>query len=406
VIRCDSCFRFGQTLMSTPAEADCRLMHDLQACPELLELVKNSTGTELQIQSRLRKQFPDQLVRMAVGLVELRRKARSKFSQAERMWFDRQGLEQSTAEPVAVHKAKRFHGHVFDLCCGIGGDALALAEHCEVTAVDQNPTACLRAAWNCEVYDRTNVRTLSADVLTMGVENDLVHLDPDRRAGGKGRVVRIEDYVPGLPFMQSLVDTHRGGAIKLSPATNFGGKFPEAEVELISLDGECKEATIWYGELHSGAPWRATVLPSGQTLAGHPLDFLTMIAPLQRYIYDPDPAVVRSGLVDMAASQLGLERLDDREEYLTGDHLVESPFVRGFEVLAEMPNNPHDLQKYLRTSDVGQVEIKCRQIPVDAEALRRKLPLTGTQALVVLFARVQGKARILVGRRIEMPTVA
>ena len=43
------------------------------------------------------------------------------------------------------------------------------------------------------------------------------------------------------------------GAIKVGPASDFGKHFagPEFEVELISLRGECKEATVWFGELVS-----------------------------------------------------------------------------------------------------------------------------------------------------------
>ena len=130
--------------------------------------------------------------------------------------------------------------------------------------------------------------------------------------------MRVEDYVPGLDYLQRLTRTGRGGAIKLSPAANFGGKFRDVEVELVSLHGECKEATIWFGELRGTASWRATILPTGETITGEPLDFTANIsAPLQ-YVFDPDPAVVRAGLVDAVAVQLGLNRLDPAEEYLTG----------------------------------------------------------------------------------------
>ena len=380
---------------------ECRLMHALRAEPELLRLVAEANEGELALQSRLRKQFPDDLVRMAVTLMELRRKAAVKFSRADRMWFDRQGLEQATSEAVAEHKAQRFTGTVWDLCCGCGGDTLALAAHSEVRAVDQNPAACLRSLWNAEAYGHARrVETQVADVTQLDTGADLLHFDPDRR-GGQGRALRLEDYAPGLEFLQSVVRERRGGAIKLSPASNFGGKFPGAEIELISLHGECKEATVWFGELAGELPWRATVLPGPHTLAGHPLEYQASQSAVQPYVYDPDPAVVRSGLLDMTAEQLGLSRLDDREEYLTGRAPVVSPFVQGFEVLAEMPNNLRDLQRHFTSAQYGHVEVKCRRIPVDASAVRRKLPLEGTAPATVLFVRVQGKARILVCRRLS-----
>src|SRR5205085_12403357 len=129
---------------------------------------------------------------------------------------------------------------------------------------------------------------------------------------------------------------------------------------------ECKEATIWFGVLRGSESWRATVLPSGETLAGEPLDFAAEIASPSRYIYDPDPAIVRAGLVDAAAVRLRLNRLDDAEEYLTGPELALSGFVQGFEILDELPNDLSEIRKYFRNTEFGEVEIKCRHIPIDA----------------------------------------
>ncbi len=208
--------------------------------------VAESSEPELHLQTRLRREYPDDVVRAVFALAELRRRAHQKFSRAEQMWFDRTGLQQSTSEVVALHKAQRFRGRVWDYCSGIGGDAIALARDCEVLAVDSNPANCLRAAWNAEAYGvGTRVQLLCADVQRLSDRSGHVHLDPDRRAGGGQRSVRLEKSVPGLPFIETLMQEFAGGALKLSPAANFVSKFPDAEIELVSLAGECKEATVW-----------------------------------------------------------------------------------------------------------------------------------------------------------------
>ncbi len=380
---------------------ECRVLHALRQTPDILELISGWTDAELGLQAVLRRQYPNDLVRAALSLHELRRGAKGKFTRGDSMWLDRVGLEQSTSETVARHKALRFEGPVWDLCCGIGGDALALAERCEVTAVDLDPAACLRAGWNAEVYGvDSRVKTLCADVASLTEIAGLVHVDPDRRPGSGGRVSRVEDYEPGLPFLKELMTRCRGGAIKVGPASNFGGKFDGVEIELISLAGECKEATIWFGDLAGNVPFRATALPSGETIAGHPLDVSAALAPLGRYLYDPDPAVVRAGMIDLVAERFGLNRLDGAEEYLTGDSLVASAFVEPFEVLADLPNNERDLRAWLRASGFGQLEIKCRHIPIQADVLRRRLPLPGDQPGVLIFARCDGRARAVAARRI------
>lgn len=383
-------------------DPECRSLCELRARPEILVAADSGSGTELAVQTRLRKEFPEELVRLAVAIRQLRRRAEGKFSRADRMWFDRVGLEQSTAEAVAKHKAKRFPAGaaVWDLCCGIGSDTCALAELSRVTAVDHRPVACLRTWWNADVYQvEQNLETRCADVTALALGHDWIHIDPDRRIAGGARANRVEDYVPGLDFLRRLMDSSQGGAIKVGPASNFGGKFPGTEIELISLHGECKEATVWFGGLAGSDLFRATVLPSGETLAGHPLSAAAPVTPLQTYLYDPDPAVVRAGLVDLCAERLGLKRLDSAEEYLTGETRVDSPFVTPFEVLAEFPNNERALRRHLQDAAYGAYEIKCRHLPVQAETLRRKLPTKGHETATIFLARVAGQARWILARR-------
>src|SRR5262245_58322824 len=84
--------------------------------------------------ARLRKLVPAGLVSAAVRLTLARRKAAEKFERGDRMWVEPVGVEQATAEPVARYKAGRFQACpiVVDLCSGIGGDTLALADHSRV----------------------------------------------------------------------------------------------------------------------------------------------------------------------------------------------------------------------------------------------------------------------------------
>lgn len=387
------------------------VLEQLRAMPAIWErLATGETGAA--VQTALRKEFPAEVVRAALTLTDLRQQARARFTRADEMWFDRTRLEQATQEFVAQHKAQRFAAcagkTVLDLCCGVGADAIAIArqgggvtiaEPVSVRAVDLSPLATWFTQRNAEAYEvAANIETLVSDVEKVDITGQFVHLDPDRRTQGQ-RQVRLEFGSPGLPYLQALTKIAAGGAIKVSPASNFGGKFTDCEVELVSVHGECKEATIWFGQLRQAAPFRATILPQGATIAGDPWEYRPRIEPLKRYLFDPDPAVVRAGLVDCVGDQLDLRRLDDAEEYLTGDALVDSPFVRGFEVLADLNNNTREIRDYFRTSPFGQVEIKCRHMSIDADAIRRKLPLPGNEPGVLLFVRVAGKARAIVAKR-------
>ena len=379
----------------------------LQSVPELLEEVSASTESELRLQQQLRRRFDAALVRDALQLVDSRRRASVRFTRGEEMWFDSVGLQQATSEAVATHKADRFEGLVQDLCCGIGGDALALARRGPVIAVDRDPGRALCCRWNAQIYQAAErLQVLVGDVREVCVKTDLVHVDPDQRVGPGGRRShRVQDAMPGMDFLEALQKEMAGGAIKLSPAANFLGRFPDCEIELVSLKGECKQAIVWFGDLATARPqdqrqlFRATVLPDVATLSGHPLTSPLRVEAPGDYLFDPDPAVVRAGLVDVLAEAHGLWRLDESEENLGGSERIETPFARCFQIEAVTPQRIPAIREAARAANLGPLEIKCRHVPIDAEAMRKKLKLDGSEAGVILVVRIDGRTRAVVARR-------
>lgn len=404
---------FGAAQSTASDSAECRLLQRLRDTSAIFEAIGACTPAEIRSQRALRDRFgDDDLVRAALTLQDARRKAVGKLPDADRLWLTQTGLEQSTAWQVARHKAQRFPREqpIADLCSGIGVDSVALAGRGPVFAFDADPAMSLRCEWNCKIWLAEHpVQARVLDVTQARWTEGLIHVDPDRRAGQSRPVKRLEQYLPDLEWMQKLTQSGASGAIKIGPASNFMQKFPNCEIELISLDGECREATVWFGELAGPLPFRATVLRSDdpfavETISVDPLGVLsdTAMEPGE-YLYDPDPAVVRSGMLDAVASQLGLLRLDTAEEYLTGSRPATSQFVTSFAVEAVLPNSMKDLRRHLKTSPSKYYEIKCRRIPIVAAEVQRVLPVGDAPPRTILFARVNGKARIVVARRVAGP---
>ena len=90
----------------------------------------------LALSESLRAAYPAELVAAALTQQALRTAASAKFSRADQMLFTRAGLEQASSELTARHAAARFAGArvVADLCCGIGGNLVALASGPAVSA--------------------------------------------------------------------------------------------------------------------------------------------------------------------------------------------------------------------------------------------------------------------------------
>ncbi len=358
--------------------------------------------------SRWRKQAPAVLVSAALRLASCRRRGAAKFSRADAMWFEATGLEQATAQPVSRHKARRFEGGlVVDLCSGIGGDALALATKATVLAVDLDAGMNRRVRWNAEVYGvAERVAPIRARAESFPIPRGArIHIDPDRRAGlGRSRRARaLRDYVPGPAFLSRLPEMAPGGAIKLGPASDFDGHFAGNgfEIELVSLGGECKEATVWFGDLAT-CRRRATRLPELVTWTDRSAPDAPPIAPrgISGWVFDPDPALVRSGLLDSFATEHGLSRCVAGIDFLTGPKRVASPFLAEFQVLEVLPLDLKALKRLVVARGLGPLEIKTKGVDIRPEALRDRLRPPGPNPATLLLMGGSGPARAVLARRV------
>ena len=321
------------------------------------------------------------------------------------MWVEPTAVEQATSELVARHKAKRFAcSLVVDLCAGIGGDALALAAHSDVLAIDIDQGMCRRLHYNASVYnlaDRLLPVRARAEAFAIPA-GAWLHLDPDRRASGRNRARSLADYAPGPSFWKSAIKQVAAGAIKLGPASDFARYFPgpEHEIELISLDGECKEATVWFGGLGS-CRRRATLLPENVTWTDRdgPTGRLASIAALSTLIFDPDPSLVRADLLDGFALANQLARVANGVDYLTGTQKISTPFLTTFEVLDVYPLDLKRLRRLIAKNEIGVLEIKVRGVDIAPETLRRQLGLEGPRSASLLLIGGSGPVRAVLAHR-------
>jgi hypothetical protein len=201
-----------------------------------------------------------------------------------------------------------------------------------------------------------------------------------------------------------MIERVAAGAIKLSPAADFSTHFARSnvEIELISLRGECKEATVWFGELIS-CRRRATRLPENVTWTDRDdrTNHSAAVASLSRFIYDPDPSLPRAGLLDAFAGAHNLNRVADGVDYLTCEHLVSTPFLTPFEVRDVAPMDLKALKRPLTKDEIGTLEIKVRGVDITPEALRAKLKPRGTQAATLLLFRGDGAVRAVLAQRVS-----
>ncbi len=167
------------------------------------------------------------------------------------------------------------------------------------------------------------------------------------------------------------------------------------EVEFASEHHDLKECRLWSPALR-GAPRRATVLPSGATLAGAGTGAVVGVAGPGRYLLDPDPAVTRAGLVEELAVRLRAWKIDERVAFLSADEPLPTPFGRHYRVEASLPWQLKRLRATLRDLGVGAVSIRKRGSAVDTDDLARRLRLEGERRATVVLTRVADRPWALV----------
>ncbi len=332
-----------------------------------------------------------------------RRRAVTKFAGGASMYFTREALEQATAEVVARYRAARFAGatRILDAGCSIGGDLVALARVGPSIGIDRDPVRATFARANAAAAG-VPVDVAVADVRNLRLVCDAVFCDPARRDDRTRRIADPERANPPLSWIVEIARRIPRVGAKLAP-TFDGDEATGAEVEYVSVHGECREAVAWFGDARRAAR-RATRLPDGETLAVESIDRTPAppIAPREKsLLFDPDPALVRSGLLTTFAERHGLALLDENIAYLTGDDVPDSRFVRAFRVVESFPFQLKRLRKRLRELGIGTLEIKKRGFPMTPEELRGKLDLRGDDACTILLARVTDRRIVYVTRAID-----
>ncbi|WP_028192257.1 THUMP-like domain-containing protein [Salinispora pacifica] len=365
--------------------------------------------------------FPADLAAAALTQAELRRRAVGKFgSVAADMFFTRAGLEQATRQVVARRRAERLRASgvraLADLGCGIGADALAAARAgLRVYGVEADPLTAATATANAEATGLAERFTVNqGDATTFDLRRvDGVFCDPARRASGR-RIFDPNAYSPPWDFVLSLTERVPRTVVKVAPGLDHALIPPGAEAEWVSVNGDLVEAALWCGEFATVAR-RATVLreepptdttgrvdPAAHRTRVHELTSSRVaeapVGPVRRYVYDPDPAVVRAHLVAELAGALDATLADSTIAYLYADTPTPTPFARCLEITDVLPFSLKRLRALLRERRVGRVEIRKRGSALEPEQLRRDLRLTGDQPASLVLTRVDGAPTVLICR--------
>lgn len=351
-----------------------------------------SAENTLALLMGLRKSLSPAEASAILTTLRLRRKARDKFGDsADVMLFTDDGLQQASHPLVRDYRSRVIESaNVLDLCCGIGSDSLAFAAAGKDTlGLDIDELRIAIARHNAESLV-SSAEFAVADVRRkLPTGYDCLFYDPARRDGAGRRIHHVERYIPPLSLVRTWQS--REICVKLSPALDLrqvnrhGG-----QVEFISVNRRLTEALLW---LHWPAARPAATLLAG-TSRYHlyrDCDSGVETAAPKAWLLEPDPAVLRAGLVQHLAADLGAAMLDSAIAYLTLDEKRATPWGRYWKIRDWMPFQLKRLRRYLAQRGVGRVTVKKRGFPQTPEDIIRQLRLKkGDNSRVLVLTRHRG----------------
>lgn len=355
---------------------------DIAEATAQLALTKKSLFADRRV---VAERFGDH-ARAVMELAAARRAGAGKFD--PRWLADADAAQQATPLPVARLRARRIAEHgaelVHDVTCSVGTEAPAY-EGVQWMGSDLDASRLLMARHNLGAQSWL----VQADALTPVSHGAVIVADPARRAGGR----RISDSAKLMPPLPDLIEAHAGAelAVKCAPGIDYSGW--DGLVSVVSVDGAVKESCLYTPGLAGGLAREAAVLRADgfeeRVVSTGPVDEADVpVGGAQRYIIDPDGAVVRAGLVRSWAARHGLSMLDAHIAYVTGPSIPAG--YSGFPFIEAVPLRK--LKAALAAHGAGAVEILVRGVDVDPDQLRAKLKLKGARPMAAVIARIGDSA--------------
>ena len=349
--------------------------------------------------THLRRIFDPELAREAARLHDLRERCKGRIGKDLLPYLQDPGSQQVSAPRIASQRAKRIskltpNSHIWDSTCGLGMDSLflGLAGH-QTVSTDLCSETLAYAIANLRHHDLP-AWALRADATGKAVGTPHVLLDPDRRPNGK-RTLDPRAWSPSLAATLEVLARHEGGVAKLPPGMEIPMEWPtQHAIHWVSLAGQLLECTLWTGDW-APEPGRSAILLArdGQDHEYQgPLTDVPACTPEQakevRFLADPDPSIVRAGLLGCLAKEQGLKPLAPRLGYLGGDQLPDSPFLTSFRVVASSPLDRKKVRRMLAEHDIGPIQVRQRGHDEPSDLLERKLRGPGSQRGILAIARM------------------
>ena len=355
---------------------------------EIQAFIDNNIGKSISKLALQKNPFQEVDWISILNQIEAKTKAKEKlptwFSTENIIYPSKISIEQTSSEKTAAYKASIVSGEsLIDLTGGFGVDDFYFAKkiktvaHCEI-----NPELSSLVKHNFEQLNVSNITCYAGDSLatlfSLNSKWDWIYIDPSRRNDTKGKVFMLKDCLPNVPENIDFYFTHSNAVlIKTAPILDISAGLSELKhvktIHIVALENEVKEL-LW--ELHKDYSGNiniktVNILKDKTEIFDFVLNenskFPNLSLP-QKYLYEPNSAIMKSGGFDEVSSFYNLNKLHKHSHLYTSTVLLSFP-GRVFEIQNTFPYNKTEMKSYLEKS---QANITTRNFPDSVETIRKK----------------------------------
>jgi len=376
----------------------------------------------LEANSKLRKEFaqisPEQAAQAITQSVLRTKLTRRWNTDTSKFLLTEDGMNQATRPSVAKWRAawimEKFGQsvRVLDLTCGLGFDALAMAEAgLRVHTVERDPLIADFARHNLRA---TNATVETGDSTAVSIdEYDLIFVDPMRRDpqaarkidGSTQRIFNPENWSPSWEFITSIAQQKQ---VICKVAPGIDDKYiSNWNTIWISDQGDLVEAMT----ASNGSGLRSAVLLQDGAMATFDEAANAEIKADGQFLVVPNSAITRAGAVGAISTALNGGLVNQHIGWITSDDssLVDlicqnRPAIADvYQILDTTKAEPKAIAQAIREIPASAITITTRGMQIDVERMRKQISPNlqrSAPELVVALYRDDTGNKALICRRI------
>ncbi|WP_269227893.1 class I SAM-dependent methyltransferase [Flavobacterium eburneipallidum] len=356
--------------------------------PNIQLFINKNIDTNISKLALQKNPFPEVEWITILNQIEAKTKAKLKlptwFATENIIYPNKISIEQTSSEQTASYKASLISGEsLIDLTGGFSVDDFYFAQkmktvaHCEI-----NPELSEIVQHNLEQLNEKNISCYLGDSLTILEELktkwDWIYIDPSRRNNAKGKVFMLEDCLPNVPEnLDFLFEYSNSILIKTAPLLDISAGLLELQnvktIHIVALENEVKEL-LW--ELQKDFSGKINIktanilkdkIDTFEFLLDETNEIPNYSLP-QKYIYEPNSAIMKSGGFDEVSTFFELNKLHKHSHLYTNATLIDFP-GRVFEIEHSFAYAKNEIKKHIENQ---QLNITTRNFPETVENIRKK----------------------------------